>query len=197
MNKKLLCFLLIIFIGSTYAIFYYWNIDESNRWSTFFSFTSTFGIFATIIIYRKQKKDNENTKEKETQDEIRIIKKSVNYALNENIVISSAKIDELIRIKNELKKNADFDFNIPKNAQHLELYNLHNIFYRSMKYSDEFSGIIDNTINIINVTNSRIYFFCSTYQNQLTLCNYIIEEYKEAKRRLESSKYELDQCVII
>ncbi|MGF7480297.1 hypothetical protein [Providencia sp. SP181] len=45
-----------IFFAITYAIFFYWNIDNNNKWSTFFSFTSTFGIVATITIYFLQKK---------------------------------------------------------------------------------------------------------------------------------------------
>ncbi|MGF7537112.1 hypothetical protein WOB53_02870 [Providencia rettgeri] len=64
MGKKWLLSLAVgvaIFTAVTFAIFYYWDIDNNNKWSTFFSFTSTFGIAATIGIYYSQKND-ENKK---------------------------------------------------------------------------------------------------------------------------------------
>ncbi|WP_404460782.1 hypothetical protein [Providencia rettgeri] len=62
MSIKLLAFMVValsIFFWATYAIFFYWSIDDNNKWSTFFSFTSTFGIIFTIIIYILQKNDND------------------------------------------------------------------------------------------------------------------------------------------
>ncbi|MEQ5126449.1 hypothetical protein ABN225_06560 [Providencia alcalifaciens] len=67
MSKKWLIFLsaaIIVFFGITYAIFFYWNIEENNKWSTFFSFTSTFGILATIIVYIWQRSDKQRDNER-------------------------------------------------------------------------------------------------------------------------------------
>lgn len=60
MNKKWLFYLIpiSIFVGVTYSIFFYLDIDKNNSWSTFFSFTSTFGILATIGVYLWQKNDD-------------------------------------------------------------------------------------------------------------------------------------------
>ncbi|MEY0116646.1 hypothetical protein AB7W24_20640 [Providencia rettgeri] len=60
MNKKWLFYLPIVFViftSITYAIFCYWNIDDNNKWGTFFSFTSAFGILATIGVYFWQRND--------------------------------------------------------------------------------------------------------------------------------------------
>ncbi|MBQ0684593.1 hypothetical protein J7315_00665 [Providencia rettgeri] len=60
MNKKWLFYLpivFVIFMSITYAIFCYWNIDDNNKWGTFFSFTSAFGILATIGVYFWQRND--------------------------------------------------------------------------------------------------------------------------------------------
>ncbi|TPX00440.1 hypothetical protein FKN07_00345 [Proteus mirabilis] len=62
MSKKWLTFLVvavIVLMVVTFAIFFYWNIDDNNKWSTFFSFTSTFGILATIFVYYMQKESDD------------------------------------------------------------------------------------------------------------------------------------------
>ncbi|MBG3060238.1 hypothetical protein I4625_12860 [Proteus mirabilis] len=94
MNKKWWLYITLsvaIFVAITYAIFFYWNIDDNNKWSTLFSFMSTFGIVATITVYSLQKKHSESS-EKKRQKEI-----SISY-LN----IFTKYSDELKTIVNQL-----------------------------------------------------------------------------------------------
>ncbi|QKJ47960.1 hypothetical protein G9394_03405 [Proteus vulgaris] len=82
MNKKWWLYITLsvaIFVAITYAIFFYWNIDDNNKWSTFFSFTSTFGILATIFVYYMQKESDD--KKQKTRDDI--IKRNIKSIIKE------------------------------------------------------------------------------------------------------------------
>lgn len=78
-----------IFVAITYAIFFYWDIDNNNKWSTFFSFTSTFGIIATIVVYYLQTLSD--------RKKINNIKNSLGFILEPVL----KDIDNLIKLKNE------------------------------------------------------------------------------------------------
>lgn len=69
----------VIFVAVTYAIFSYWDISDGNKWSTLFSFTSTFGILATIFVYYMQKKSDD--KKQKTKDNI--IKRNIKSTIEE------------------------------------------------------------------------------------------------------------------
>ncbi|SUC14457.1 Uncharacterised protein [Proteus vulgaris] len=108
MNIKLLTFVvtaLAVFFLVTYAIFFYWNIDDNNKWSTFFSFTSTFGILATIFVYYMQK-ESDDKKQKARDD---IIKRNIKSIIKEkkdtindiNEFINSSFQEEIISFKVE------------------------------------------------------------------------------------------------
>ncbi|MTC11954.1 hypothetical protein GKR60_09055, partial [Providencia stuartii] len=92
MNRSWLSYIafgVAIFVAITYAIFFYWNIDNNNKWSTFFSFISAFSIFATIGVYLLQRKDNKNAEKELTN--------------KKNKSISDVLILECRRISDDLK----------------------------------------------------------------------------------------------
>ncbi len=108
MSKKWLTFLVvavIVLMVVTFAIFFYWNIDDNNKWSTFFSFTSTFGILATIFVYYMQKESDD--KKQKTKDDI--IKRNIKSIIKEkkdtindiNEFIDSSFQKEIISFKVE------------------------------------------------------------------------------------------------
>ncbi|MCT8249541.1 hypothetical protein [Proteus faecis] len=108
MNKKWLLYLIVvsaIFSSVTYAIFFHLNIDENNKWSTFFSFTSAFSIFSTIGVYFWQKNDALN-KQKDIDD--RIIEK-IEFKLK----IINLTIISLITF---LKNASNYDIEIDRNV---------------------------------------------------------------------------------
>ncbi|EOL5891976.1 hypothetical protein VU602_02785 [Providencia stuartii] len=96
-----------IFFAITYAIFFYWNIDNNNKWSAFFSFTSTFGIVATIVVYCLGKSDLDK-KEKRSN---KINLKSISTRLNHQIKINT-------HITEQLKSLCE---NIINNGEHLDI----------------------------------------------------------------------------
>ncbi|MEQ5135681.1 hypothetical protein [Providencia alcalifaciens] len=92
MNRSWLLYIALgvaIFVAITYAIFFYWNIDNNNKWSTFFSFTSTFGIIATIVVYYLQTLSD--------RKKINNIKNSLGFILDPVL----KDISNLIKLKNE------------------------------------------------------------------------------------------------
>ncbi|MBJ2110750.1 hypothetical protein [Proteus terrae] len=195
MNKRWLLYITFcfaIFVAITYAIFSYWNIGDENKWSTFFSFTSTFGILATINVYFWQKKDKDREKIEKKNSEIKLIKKLVNYAIDENIPIIHHSINNLNKTLEIIKKQ-DVDLNIKGNLHLLKTFELQKAFYNSMKYSDGLSGTIDNVINIIKLTNMRNETSCDILKNQEWLCRTLIDEYTKALDCLNSSKLELQR----
>lgn len=193
MSKKWLIFLfiaIIIFIGVTFPIFFYWNIEDSNRWSTFFSFTSTFGIVATVIVYFLQKNDIEKIKTQEKIKKIDTIKKYIRYAIKENIDNALTNKNELSDIKKALeqgKKNLDLQKNIIK----LRYFNLRKLFYNTIEYDEKLFWIIENTIDVIYITNNRLCTIPNKDYSELDLCIFLIDEYTEAIRCLESRNDEL------
>lgn len=193
MSKKWLIFLfiaIIIFIGVAFPIFFYWNIEDSNRWSTFFSFTSTFGIVATVIVYFLQKNDIEKIKTQEKIKKIDTIKKYIRYAIKENIDNALTNKNELSDIKKALeqgKKNLDLQKNIIK----LRYFNLRKLFYNTIEYDEKLFWIIENTIDVIYITNNRLCTIPNKDYSELDLCIFLIDEYTEAIRCLESCNYEL------
>lgn len=193
MSKKWLIFLfiaIIIFIGVAFPIFFYWNIEDSNRWSTFFSFTSTFGIVATVSVYFLQKNDIEKIKTQEKIKKIDTIKKYIRYAIKENIDNALTNKNELSDIKKALeqgKKNLDLQKNIIK----LRYFNLRKLFYNTIEYDEKLFWIIENTIDVIYITNNRLCTIPNKDYSELDLCIFLIDEYTEAIRCLESYNYEL------
>lgn len=71
--------LLIFFFG--FSFIYYSNISLDSKISSFFGFTSTFGILATIFVYHMQKKSDD--KKQKNRDEI--IKRYIISDINENL----------------------------------------------------------------------------------------------------------------
>lgn len=96
MRKNSICviftILIFLFISVTWAIFYYFDIESSNKWSTFFSFVSALSIFATFLVYFFQvqmKKTDEN-------EEIESYKKIYYYEFDDNTMEIVNDINELI-----------------------------------------------------------------------------------------------------
>ena len=157
------------------------------------SILSSLSILSTIAVYIKQKKDNDREKLEKKNSEIELIKKIVNYAIDENIPIIHHSLNDLNKTLEIIRKQ-DADLNIKGNLHLLVEFELQKAFYKSMKYSDELSGTIDNVINIIRVTNMRNETFCRIFKNQESLCRTLIDEYTEALCCLDSCKLELQQC---
>lgn len=154
------------------------------------SILSSLSILSTIAVYIKQKKDNNRDKLEKKNLEIEMIKRIVNYAIDENIPIIDYSINNLKKSL-EIIKTQNADLNIKGNLHLLKIFELQKALYKSMKYSYELSGVIDNVINIIKVTNMRNETFCGMFENQESLCKTLIDEYTEASRCLNSSKLEL------
>lgn len=152
---------------------------------------SSCSLLATIYFYKREKKDNEIIKRKETQDEIALIKKTALYSINENIDIAKIKLNEFNMAKKAINDGGR-NLNLSKNAQYLLPFNLSIMFYKSMRYSDELSGSIYNIMHVIKITNTRLNTYSTMYNNESTLCDYIIDEYTEAIRCLNTCKTELD-----
>ncbi|MFH6839055.1 MULTISPECIES: hypothetical protein [Providencia] len=93
-----------IFFAITYAIFFYWNIDNNNKWSTFFSFTSTFGIVATIVVYWLGKADLDK-KEKRSN---KINLKSISTRLNHQIKINTHITEQLKSLCENIINNGEY-----------------------------------------------------------------------------------------
>ncbi|MEG0281200.1 MAG: hypothetical protein RR686_18275 [Morganella sp. (in: enterobacteria)] len=78
-----------IFFTITCAIFFYWDINTDNKWSTFFSFLSSLSIIATVVIFLVEKKKDE-----------------LKFSIKKNGVINSA-MNELNSISDKINKNRD------------------------------------------------------------------------------------------
>lgn len=103
-------FIIILFITSFLLVFsfiYYSEISLDSKISSFFSFVSTFGIAATLVVYWLGKTDSDN-KEKRSNE---ISLKSINTRLNHQIKINT-------HITKELKSLCD---NIINNGSHLDI----------------------------------------------------------------------------
>lgn len=107
MSKKWLTFFVIaaiVFIVATFAIFFYLDISEGNNWSTFFSFTSTFGIIATIGVYLLQKHHNKKNERK--------IRNAYLNAINDEINNINNIKDKISEIKQTIKDREIEEFYI-------------------------------------------------------------------------------------
>ncbi|HIC2883425.1 TPA: hypothetical protein ACW0T4_000002 [Morganella morganii] len=62
LNSLLLLFVVSLLAVGSYAIFFYWNIGEDNKWGTFFSFLSASGIIFILIDYLNKKNTEKNNK---------------------------------------------------------------------------------------------------------------------------------------
>lgn len=92
MSKKLLyisiLFGSIIFIGITCCIFFYWEVGDNNKLSTFLSFISTFSIVIAIISFR---------------NDIHLRKKEEN---EKKLIFANSAMDEYSRIIDSIEKNS-------------------------------------------------------------------------------------------
>ncbi|ATF53846.1 MULTISPECIES: hypothetical protein [Enterobacterales] len=86
-----------VFICVTLAIFFYWNIDDGSKWSTFFGFTSTFGITATIWVYFRQLSTKKEDEKRELESHIMVYSNE----FNDNTINIMNRIDaEIERLEN-------------------------------------------------------------------------------------------------
>ncbi|MDC5888650.1 hypothetical protein [Proteus mirabilis] len=161
-----------IFFAITYAIFFYLNIDNNNKWSTFFSFTSTFGIVATICVYWWQKKDSENS-EKKRQKEISISYLNIFTAYADEL---KTIVIQLVKLHNLLDKNNDSFVEylgghnihafILKNTKGRELGNA-----RMFKFDSSSLSYIYSSSASVNVNISEKYQFL--YKHSIQINTYI------------------------
>ncbi|MEX9770827.1 hypothetical protein WEU31_14000 [Morganella morganii] len=93
MSKKLLyisiSFGSITFIVITYCIFFYCEVGDNNKWSTFFSFISTFSIFVAIIAFL---------------NDMHLRKKEEN---EKKLIFANSVMDEYSRIIDSIEKNSN------------------------------------------------------------------------------------------
>ncbi|HEJ9640098.1 TPA: hypothetical protein SMN38_002505 [Proteus mirabilis] len=115
MRKNSICviftILIFLFISVTWAIFYYFNIEPSNKWSTFFSFVSALSIFATFLVYFFQVQ-MKNTDENE---EIESYKKIYYYEFNDNTM-------EIVNDINELIHSVHNEYGIVINDENIDMF---------------------------------------------------------------------------
>ncbi|MCR4178826.1 hypothetical protein AB7W14_11385 [Providencia rettgeri] len=197
-----------IFFAITYAIFFYLNIDNNNKWSTFFSFTSTFGIVATICVYWWQKKDSENS-EKKRQKEISISYLNIFTAYADElktIVIQLVKLHDLLNRNNdsfvEYLGGHNIHAFILKNTKGRELGNA-----RMFKFDSSSLSYIYSSSASVNVNISEKYQFL--YKRSIQINTYIENlilkiHYDNSKEnildyfstlKLDESINEIDLCV--
>ncbi|MEQ4714633.1 hypothetical protein ABN057_20225 [Providencia alcalifaciens] len=114
--------LAFLFISVTWAIFYYFDIEPSNKWSTFFSFVSALSIFATFLVYFFQVQ-MKNSDEKE---EIKSYKRIYHYEFHDYTSEIVNDISELIHdVHNEygiIINNENIDMFVQ--AEELERQNI-------------------------------------------------------------------------
>ncbi|WIV89772.1 hypothetical protein [Proteus appendicitidis] len=168
---------MVLFIIISISIFFIWDIDSGSRWGTFFSFTSTFSILATIYIYKTQentrKIDNENELlsfeiiyRKELRDNTRKMMNEINLIIIElkdkyNIFITESmdgvekRLFELSRNNIKIKLTLPFfrkytsDLNLSRIAQ-LDM----NLFNTIMYESSYIESIIKNMSKLKDVLES-------------------------------------------
>ncbi|WP_109391296.1 hypothetical protein ACLIX2_09200 [Proteus cibi] len=122
----------VIFIAITYAIFFYWNIGDENKWSTFFSFTSTFGIVTTIIVYFLQKNDKKKELKQNFDHYCNVIseekEKIIEFYIKLRDIEKDIKDDKLENVSLRFRKDA-YTFIIKKS--NYEDKKLHSFFINS------------------------------------------------------------------
>lgn len=182
-----------IFIAVTYAIFSYWDIGDGNKWSTFFSFISAFGIFATIGVYLLQRKDNEKTEKELTT--------------KKNKSISDVLILECMRIRDDLKytkkihkhiiKIKSNDVIIDRNGDYAHITILRSNKFplkfniRKIKY-EPLSNLLVLSINTDGYYSETI---CSVVY-RIAFINEKIEEWTADKNYLFTERIDLIQDII-
>ncbi len=211
MSKKWLTFLVvavIVLMVVTFAIFFYWNIDDNNKWSTFFSFMSTFGIVATITVYSLQKKHVENS-EKKRQKEISISYLNIFTAYAEEL---KTIVIQLVKLRNLLDKNNNsfveyiggYDIHafILKDEDGKELGNA-----RMFKFdSSSLSSIHSNSASVnINISENYLFLYKHSIQINTYIENLILKiHYDNSKENildyfsdisLDKSIHTIDLCV--
>lgn len=172
MNKKWWLYITLsvaIFVAITYAIFFYWNIDDNNKWSTFFGFTSTFGILATITVYFWQRNDD---LKKQSEFDERIIPE-----FSRIIRLMHDDIRQIISIFKEIKNyNISIDLGIlkysRKNLDHL---------YQSTEF------LAKPTISLNKISESKL--INDNIMNVSFSLYKIIKESIECESRLRSIIY--------
>ncbi|HEQ1856701.1 TPA: hypothetical protein VEO38_000196 [Providencia alcalifaciens] len=156
----------VIFIGMTLAIFFYFKIDDNNKWSTFFSFTSTFGIIATIWVYRSQKKESK----KSDLDKINsicsllltVIGKNTNFnRLNKDAVGGVKLYLSHCNIHSPISEN-DICYIVTKdhvnyqNIYKLTNKNMNELLFETSRLDMFLFEKIGDYIDIVNITNMKI-----------------------------------------
>lgn len=100
-------FIIILFINAFllgFSFIYYSEITLDSKISSFFSFVSTFGILATIVVYWLGKADLDN-KEKRS-NEIKL--KSISTRLNHQIKINTHITEQLKSLCKNIINNGEF-----------------------------------------------------------------------------------------
>ncbi len=148
---------IFIFVAITCAIFFYWNIGDENKWSTFFSFTSTFGILATINVYFWQKKDLNKNK----IDEAENIASMAIDLLRENLLEIKSKLEENIHTFKTLEDNGIHLLSM-KNEGNV-VYLFETMFYN--KSSSKTCRLIHKNIKIIPNEYIQLMYSSGKYNN--------------------------------
>lgn len=212
MNIKLLTFVvtaLAVFFLVTYAIFFYWNIDDNNKWSTFFSFISAFSIFATIGVYLLQRKDNKNAEKELTNKK--------NKSISDMLILECRRIsDDLKYVKKmheHITKQKSKDGTIDRNGDYtyitiarpnkspLNFYilkinydTLNNLLILSINSDNYYSETIYSIIYSIVFINEKIESWLvdenSLFRERVDLIHSIIE-LEEDMLKITSNNYPL------
>ncbi|EEI47916.1 MAG TPA: hypothetical protein DIS95_01200 [Proteus vulgaris] len=161
MNRSWLLYIALgvaIFVAITYAIFFYWNIDNNNKWSTFFSFISAFSIFATIGVYLLQRKDNKNAEKELTNKK--------NKSISDVLILECRRIsDDLKYIKKmheHITKQKSKDGTIDRNGDYTHITIARpnksplNFYILKINY-DTLNNLLILSINSDNYYSETIY----------------------------------------
>ncbi|HGN1344130.1 TPA: hypothetical protein ACKRMM_005972 [Pseudomonas aeruginosa] len=177
-----------IFVAITYAIFSYWNIEDGNKWSTFFSFTSTFGILATIGVYLVQDSKQTLSREKEI-DAHKLI---YSYEFEENTKFISLKVDELI---DSFKLNYGIDFSETVIELTKKINNMNAMEVTIELPLPELKGYSNNfKVSMISESNTEL---SKQISKEATIINLIISDISELKHIMTlSKKYNLNKANI-
>lgn len=159
-----LILLILVLFFLPFSFIYYSKISLDSKISSFFSFISTFGIAATIVVYcwqkRDTKKSNKESLRKKAESHFIILEKYSNKI--EGSVNGLIKMNELIsHKKNEKKTNEEELQNNKNHNQYVTTYRIDDIVeFELFDYND--LSVDAFMINRIDITPLSIIYANST-----------------------------------
>ncbi|ROR52346.1 UNVERIFIED_ORG: hypothetical protein EC838_2802 [Providencia alcalifaciens] len=166
MNKKWLFYLPIVFViftSITYAIFCYWNIDDNNKWGTFFSFTSAFGILATIGVYFWQRNDAKKL--------AREVEKSILKMIISECERVKSELNHAESVFSKLEKRNSVNITSKNNGDIFLITSVNENMRSNNNYLKRIElSSIENLLGLATSTNSK--YFEAIYSMMLDIMRY-------------------------